>query len=136
MLAALILFVSIATLIQLFFSYTRALIASSRKLGLSEPVRELTGFISGAVQGDEFGRLLQLVQLCPDPRDDRMRIRAVRLYYGLLNMVQAVARSVAPRVASWAESERDGCAYFAALALDRRIAFTCELMAEQAANRL
>lgn len=134
MIAALIFVVSIAALGQFFLSYCRSVIATSRRLTLSEQVREVTGIDNG-VQGEEFARLLQLVQLCPEPGDDGMEIRAVRTYFRLLNFLRAIARPLAPAVASWAEHEREGCAYFAAVTLDHRIAYNRDLMSQQTLNR-
>ena len=134
MIAALIFVVSVAALMQFFVSYTRSLVASSQKVGLSEQVREVTG-IAGRMHGDEFGRLVQLVELCPEPGDDRLGIRAVRAYFGMLSVIRAFIVLISRRAASWIESERESCAYFAAVSLDHRIAFNRELMARQAANR-
>ncbi len=135
MIAALIFVVSAAALLQFFISYTRSLIASSRKVELSDQVREVTGIDGHPVQAGEFGRLLQLVELCPEPGDDGLGIRAVRTYYSLLNLVRLAADSLWPRLTSWLQRERESCAYFAAVSLDHRIAFNRELMARQAANR-
>jgi hypothetical protein len=135
MIASLILVISLAALMQFFVSYCRSIIAASRKVELSEQVREVTGVEDRNIRGDEFGRLLQLVQLCPEPGGDRVELRAVRTYFGLLGLTRATLRSLVPRIASWVERERENCAYFAAVALDHRIAFNRDLMARQAANR-
>ena len=136
MMAALILAVSIAALLQFFVSYCRSIIAACSRRDLSEQVREVTGIESRVVRGDEFHRLLQLVRLCPEPGDDRGSLRAVRIYYGLLSGLDALVRHLVPGLAAWAESERQGCAYFAAVALEHRIAYSRELMAQQMTNRL
>lgn len=136
MIAALICVISLAALLQFFVSYCRSLIAACSKVELSEQVREVTGIESQTVPGDEFERLLQLVRLCPERGDDRGEIRAVGAYYGLLNLVRVIFRSVAPGFAGWAELERQHCSYFAAVALDRRIAFSRDLLAEQMAERI
>jgi hypothetical protein len=39
-------------------------------------------------------------------------------------------------VADWTERERAGCAYFAAVTLDRRIAYNRDLMAQQSSGAL
>ena len=49
----------------------------------------------------------------------------------MLNMLRRIFRPLAPAVANWTEQERAGCAYFAAVALDRRIAHNRDLMAQQ-----
>ncbi len=136
MIAALIFAISLATLFQFFVSYCRSVIAASSKKGLSDQARELTGIENHLVRGDEFERLLQLVWLCPEPGDDTRDLRAVRGYFGLLGVLRGAFSGLAPALARWAEREREGCAYFAAVALDHRIAYSRDLMAQQISNRL
>ena len=135
MIAALILVVSVTLLVQFFVAYCRSLLASSWRAELSEQVHEVTGIEDRIVHGDDFRRLLQLIRLCPEPGDDRLKIRAVRAYFALLNLVRASFRSLAPRIAAWAMRERANCTYFAAVTLDRRIAYNRELVARHLANR-
>lgn len=136
MIAALVLVVSLAFLARFFLAYCRSLLTSSYQLELSEQAHEVTGIEDRIVTGDEFKRVLQLIWLCPEPGDDRLKIRAVRTYYALLNLLRATFRSLAPSIAAWAGRERANCAYFAAVTLDRRIAYNRELMARHFANRL
>ncbi len=136
MIAPLIFVISAAALLQFFFSYCRSVIGASSKQDLSEQAREVTGIENHVVSGEEFGRLLRLVELCPAPGDDSYEIRAVRAYYRLLNVLRVLTRPMVPAVALWAERERAGCAYYAAVALDHRIAYNRDLMAEQLNNRL
>jgi len=132
--AAIIFVVSFAALLQFFLTYSRSIIAASRKQVFSDDVREIVG-IEQAIPPEEFGRLVQLVEICPGSGDDRFRLRAVRAYYSLLNVLRAlVPQKVAGNAVSWMEQERANCAYFAAIALDRRIAFSRDLLAQQAAN--
>ena len=131
MMAALIFVISFVLLLQFFVAYCRSLIAAYKQVDLSEDAREVTGISDRIVQGDDFVRLLQLLRLCPEPGDDRMEIGAVRTYYRLMNLTRALSRSLAPAVSAWTEIEREGCSYFAAVALDRRIAHNRELMAKQ-----
>jgi hypothetical protein len=134
MMAALIFVLSFAALLQFFVFYSRSIIAASRKQAFSNDVRELVG-AEQALPPEEFRRLVQLVEICPGSGEDRFGIRAVRAYYGLLNLLRAlVPREVAGNAASWVDQERASCAYFAAVALDRRIAFSRDLLAQQAAN--
>jgi hypothetical protein len=130
MIASLILVVSIAALLQFFISYCRAILAAYRKVEISAETREVTGIENAHVDGSEFQRLLQLVRLCPEAGDDGLEIRAVRTYYSILNAVRMFFRPVAPAVGSWVEQERASCAYFAAVALDRRIAHSREMMVQ------
>jgi uncharacterized protein YidB (DUF937 family) len=132
--AALIFVVSFAALLQFFLSYCRSIIAASRQQAFSDDVREIVG-TEQAVPSEEFGRLVQLVEICPGSGDDRFSLRAVRAYYALLNLLdRLVPGNLGSNVDSWVEQERANCAYFAAIALGRRIAFSRDLVAQQAAN--
>jgi hypothetical protein len=135
MIPGLILVLSLAALLQFFVSYCRSVIASYSKIELSEQVREVAGIDAEPVAGDDFRRLLQLVRLCPERGDDRFEIRFVGAYYRLLSLARALLRSIAPAVVGWAERERESCAYFAAVTLDRRIAYSRDLLAQQMADR-
>jgi hypothetical protein len=131
--AALIFVVSAIALLQFFISYCRSLIAASMKQPLSEEVRDVAG-IPATASGDDFVRVIQLVQLCPDRPEDRGELRAVGAYFRLLNAIQATVARVIPALVAWTEMERNQCAYFAAVALDRRIAFSRDMLAQQLDN--
>jgi hypothetical protein len=130
MMAAFILACSIVLLLQFFVSYCRSLIAASTKQPLSPEVQDVTG-ISQAASGEDFARVIQLLRLCPDRPQDRREIRAISWYFRLLNLMRSTLASIAPSVLAWAEAERSHCTYFAAVALDRRIAFSRYLLAQQ-----
>ena len=136
MIAALIFVISAVILVQFFVSYSRSVIAAYRKIALSEQVREVVGIEGQQVGSEEFGRLVQLVRLCPQKADDQNDIRVVGVYFSLLCGLRSLAHSLAPRVSAWAEQERANCAYFAAVALDRRIAFSRDMIARQTADHL
>jgi hypothetical protein len=72
MMAAIILVCSIVFLLQFFVSYCRSLIAASIKHPLSAEVQDVTG-IKNSATGDDFARVVQLLQLCPDRPEDRLR---------------------------------------------------------------
>jgi hypothetical protein len=128
--AALIFVVSAIALLQFFISYCRSLIAASLKQPLSEEVRDVAG-IPATASGDDFVRVLQLVQLCPERPEDRGHLRAIGAYFRLLNFARATVARVIPSLVAWTEIERGQCAYFAAVALDRRIAFSRDMLAQQ-----
>lgn len=136
MIAALICVISIAAFLQFFVSYCRSILAASRKVELSERVREVTGLANQTVAAEDFARLLQLVRLCPERGDDQTEIRAVGTYYTLLNILRRVSGPMIPSVAAWAVQERRSCSYFVAVALDRRISYSRELFTQQVADRL
>ncbi|HXW18183.1 MAG TPA: hypothetical protein VEJ39_07755 [Candidatus Acidoferrales bacterium] len=129
--AVLICVISLALLLQFFVSYCRSVIASSRKAALSDRVCEVAGIQDHKLRGEEFARLVQLLHLCPGRGDDRGELRAVAMYYALLDALKAALRPLSASVARWAESERESCAYFAAVVLDRRISYSRELLAQE-----
>jgi hypothetical protein len=132
MIAGLIFAISFMTLLQFFVSYTRSLIAESRGHELSEQAREICGLTAQAVTSDQFERLQQLIALCPEPGGDGIEIRAVSLYFRLVSLVNILLGWAVPSAAPWIEAERGGCAHAAAVVLDRRIAYSRMMMAEQA----
>jgi hypothetical protein len=136
MIAAVIFVFSIAAFLQFFIWHCRSILASSRRVELSDRVREVTGIQSPNFGAEDFGRLVQLVRLCPERGDDRGEIRAVGTYYSLLHILGRVARSTVPSVAAWTEQERENCSHFAAVALDRRISYSRDLFTQQVADRL
>jgi hypothetical protein len=130
MIAALILVCSLVFFMQFFLPYCRSIIAASSKHVLSPEVLDVTG-ITAPASGEDFRRVVQLLQLCPDRREDRSDLRAVGLYFKLLNVVKSTAAAVAPSIQAWTEKERGRCTYFAAVTLDRRVAFSRDLLAQQ-----
>ena len=130
MMAALILAVSVAALLQFFISYCRSLIAASASLPLSIEAQEVTG-ITSVARGEDYPRVMQLVQLCPERPQDRGEIRAVRNYFSLLSLLRATLARLLPSLQVWTETQRSQCTYFAAVALDRRIAFSRDMLAAQ-----
>ncbi|HEV2385703.1 MAG TPA: hypothetical protein VGS20_00465 [Candidatus Acidoferrales bacterium] len=138
MIAALILVVSVAAFFQFFLFYTRSLLAGARHFALSENVLEIIGIDGQMVQPAQFGRLLQLVELCPGPGNDDMGIRAVRTYFGglglLLSVVPRLPSGWIARAAAWIERERQACAYFAAAALDQRMAYSRTLLSNDSGS--
>jgi hypothetical protein len=130
MTAAIILVCSLGFLLMFFISYCRSLLATSSAVALTQEVRDVTG-ITSAICPDDFSRVVQLLQLCPDRPEERGRIRTVSLYYKFLGVVRSTIAGIAPSLKSWADQERAQCAYFAAVVLGRRIAFSRDLLAQQ-----
>lgn len=130
MMASLIFVFSAAALLQFFISYCRSLIAASSKQVLSAEVKDVTG-IQRIASGDDFRRVMQLLRLCPDRPEDRNSVQAIGAYFTLLNLLRSTVARMVPSMRAWTESERGHCAYFAAVALERRIAFSRDLLAQQ-----
>jgi len=130
MMAGVIFVFSAAALLQFFISYCRSLIAASSKQVLSAEVKDVTG-IQRIASGDDFKRVMQLLQLCPERPEDHGDIRAIGTYFRLLNFVRATLARIIPALVAWTDMERGQCTYFAAVALERRIAFSRDMLAQQ-----
>jgi hypothetical protein len=130
MMATLILVCSVVLLLQFFVSYCRSLIAASVKQPLSLEVQDVTG-ITKTASGEDFARVMQLLHLCPERREDRNSVQAVGAYFRLLNFMRLTVARVLPSMRVWTESERGSCTYFVAVALERRISFSRDMLAQQ-----
>jgi hypothetical protein len=130
MMAGIILVCSVVLFLQFFVFYCRSLIAVSSKQVLSPEVKDVTG-IQRAARGEDFQRVMQLLQLCPERPEDRNGIQAIGAYFRLLNLLKSTLARLVPSMQVWTESERGQCAYFAAVALERRISFSRDMLAQQ-----
>ena len=130
MMPALIFAVSVVTLLMFFVSYCRSLMAASSSHTLSPEVLDVAG-IKARPTARDYAKVMQLLQLCPERPEDRTGLRAVGLYYDILQMTQRTLARFLPSLKNWTESERAGCANFAAVALDRCIAFNRENLARE-----
>jgi hypothetical protein len=130
MMAGIILACSVVLLLQFFVSYCRSLIAATSRQTLSPEVRDVTG-IQRTASGEDYKRVMQLLQLCPERPEDRNGIQAVNAYFGLLNFLRSTVARMVPSMQAWTEVERGQCAYFAAVALERRISFSRDMLAQQ-----
>jgi hypothetical protein len=121
---------SVVLLLQFFVSYCRSLIATSSRQVLSPEVKDVTG-IQRAASGEDYKRVMQLLQLCPERREDRNSVQAIGAYFSLLNFLRSTVARMVPSMRAWTELERAHCAYFAAVALERRISFSRDMLAQQ-----
>jgi hypothetical protein len=130
MMAGIILVCSVVLFLQFFVFYCRSLIAASAKQALSPEVKDVTG-IQRVASGEDFKRVMQLLQLCPERPEDRNGIQAIGAYFRLLNLLRSTVARMVPSMRVWTETERGQCAYFAAVALERRISFSRDMLAQQ-----
>jgi hypothetical protein len=130
MMAGLIFVFSLAAMMQFFVSYCRSLIAASARRALSPDVQDVVG-ITRSANSEDFERVMQFLHLCPERREDRNGIQAIGAYFRILGAVGKTLGKLIPSLHAWTESERSQCAYFAAVALDRRIAYSRDMLAEQ-----
>jgi len=124
MIAALMLVFTVGALVQFFIAYCRTLLLAYGKVELTERIRQVAGINVIPLEPLEFQRLIGLLRVAPDPGDDAAEIRAVSLYYQAVRLFSRVASRISKAARHWAEGELTRCTYFAAIALDRRLAPT------------
>lgn len=130
MIAGIMLLCAVVILLQFFVSCCRSLIAASVRQPLSAELTDVTGLLNSASGGD-FARVVQLLCLCPGRPEDRGEIRAIGAYFRLLTLIKGALAPLTPWARAWIEAEQAHCTYFATVALDRRIAFSRSLLAQQ-----
>jgi hypothetical protein len=136
MITVLICVISLAALVQVFVSYCRSALASTRNVQLSERALEVAGVEYNNLCAEDFSRFLQLVRLCPEHDGERAGIRAVGVYYNLLHLLGGLSNTFVPTIAAWTVQERKSCSQFAAVVLDRCISSSRELFTQQASDGL
>jgi hypothetical protein len=60
----------------------------------------------------------------------------VSAYFHLLGFLRRLSEWTIPSATAWIEAERGGCAYVAAVVLDRRIAYNRMIVARQASHSI
>lgn len=134
MISALIAGASLVALGPLFVSYCGTLLASARKLDLSDRVSALSDMSGRRISADDFDRILQLVRLCPEYDADRAGVRSIAIYYRVIYALGRIFGSTSPALAAWTERERADCSHFAAVVLDRCISSSRSLFTQQASD--
>lgn len=122
MIPAFMLVFSCAALMQFGMSYCRSLLLAYAQVQLSAATREMIGLESQEIAGAQFRRLLGLVRLAPNPGDDKWELRMVSTYYRAVRVAGVLSKPLGALSSKWVEHQTGLCAYFAAAALDRRIA--------------
>jgi hypothetical protein len=116
----------VAATCEFSLAFCRSLLMTYGKVELSRRVREVIGVSSGAPEACEFGRVMMMARLAPDPGDDGMEIKAVGLYYRFVRLGRWLASPFSTRLSQWFETELSRCCYFAAVTLDRRLVATSQ----------
>jgi hypothetical protein len=125
---------SVVTLLPLYVSSCRTTLASAVRVPLSDRVTGLLGVDESELAADDFHRILQLVRMCPEHEADREGIRAVTVYYRTVALCKTLFGGIAPGFFDWSDVERQRCAHFAAVVLDRSISSSRRLLTQQASE--
>jgi hypothetical protein len=129
MFSAMLFTISAVALAQFGLYYWRAVLSGVAAQPVSARVLAAARVENGRVTSQHFGTLAGLHDLTPDLYPNRGGLGLVRLYYRMVESVEALAGSRVPAIAAWSNRERGICARYAAVQVDRRLQANLELAA-------
>jgi hypothetical protein len=129
MFSAMLFTISAVALAQFGLYYWRAVLSGVAAQPVSARVLVAARVENGRVTSQHFGTLAGLHDLTPDLCPNRGGLGLVRLYYRIVESVEALAGSRVPAIAAWSNRERSICARYAAVQVDRRLQANLELAA-------
>jgi hypothetical protein len=129
MFSAMLLAISIVALSQFALYYWRAVLAGVAAQPVSDRVLVAAQVENGRLTPQHFQTLAGLHDLTPNLNPKRGGLRLVRVYYRLVEGLDAVLGKRIPGIAVWSERERSICARYAAVLVDRRLQANLDLAA-------
>jgi hypothetical protein len=129
MFSAMLFTISAVALAQFGLYYWRAVLSGVAAQPVSARVLAAARVENGRVTSQHFGTLAGLHDLTPDLCPNHGGLGLVRLYYRIVESVEALAGSRVPAIAAWSNRERSICARYAAVQVDRRLQANLELAA-------
>ena len=117
MISTILLCVSIVSLGQFGFYYWRTMMISISALPVSDRIRVAAGIAAPAASSRDFRAILSVYDMVPDLRGYSTSLRAIRVYY---SVVEKVGRLI-PAIAKWSEVETTNCSRYAAVLLDQHL---------------
>lgn len=129
MFSAMLFTVCIVALSQFALYYWRAVVAGVAAQPVSERVLAAAQVEDGRLTPQHFKTLAELHNLTPDLQPHRGGLSLVRLYYRVVEGLDALLGKQLPALAAWSERERVICAHYAAVQVDRRLQANLDLAA-------
>jgi len=129
MFSAMLLAISIVALSQFAIYYWRAVLAGVAALPVSDRVLIAAQVENGRFTPEDFQTLAGLHKLTPDLDLNGSGLGLVRLYYWVIEGLDAFFGKKIPAFAVWSERERVICARYAAVQVDRRLQANLDLAA-------
>jgi hypothetical protein len=121
--------ISIVALSQFALFYGRAVLAGVAAQPVSDRVLVAAQVENGRLLPKHFRTLAGLHNLTPDLYPNRSGLGMVRVYYRVIEGLDALLAKKIPAFAAWSESERIICARYAAVQVDRRLQANLDLAA-------
>src|SRR4030088_2052650 len=129
MLSAMLLAISVVPLSQFALYYWRAVLAGVAAQPVSDRVLVAARVENGRLTSQDFQTFAGLHELTPDLYPNRSGLGLVRLYYRVIEGLDAFLGKSIPTLAAWSESERIICTRYAAVQVDRRLQANLDLAA-------
>jgi hypothetical protein len=129
MFSAMLFTISVVALLQFAIYYWRAILSATAGQPVSEQVLSAARVQNGLVTRHDFGTLAGLHDLTPDLHPGRSGLGPVRLYYRIVDAIDAIVGQRMPALAAWSERELAICARYAAVQIDRRLQANLQLAA-------
>ena len=129
MFSAMLFAISIVAMSQFALYYWRAVLAGVAAQPVSERVLAAARVEDGRLTPQHFDTLAGLHALTPVLQSNRGGLGFVRLYYRMVEGLDAVFGKHFPALAEWSERERMICARYAAVQVGRRLQANLELAA-------
>jgi hypothetical protein len=129
MFSSMLLVISIVALSQFALYYWRAVLAGVAAQPVSDRVLVAAQVENGRLTSQHFQTLAGLHDLTPDLYPNRSGLGLVRIYYRIIEHLDAFLGKKIPTFAIWSEQERIICARYAAVQVDRRLQANLDLAA-------
>ncbi len=129
MFKAMLFAISIVALSQFALYYWRAVLAGVAAQPVSDRVLLAAHVENGRLTPQHFQTLAGLYDLTPDLYPNRSGLGSVRLYYRVIEGLDAFLGKKVPSFTVWSERERVLCARYAAVQVDRRLQANLDLAA-------
>ena len=129
MFSAMLLAISTVALSQFALYYWRAVLAGVAAQPVSDRVLAAAQVEDGRLTSQDFKKLAGLHDLTMELHPSRGGLGFVRLYYAVVEGLDAFLGKHIPSLAIWSERERVICARYAAVQIDRRLQANLELAA-------
>jgi hypothetical protein len=122
MIAALIVVLSVAALIQFAHSQWRAMWITIAEQPLSEFFTATTGISGDQIRADHFDFLTRTSeQLGSSAKQSNLWVKEVAIYYRTIRALNELCERHLPIFAAWADHELVACSRYAAATLDQRL---------------
>jgi hypothetical protein len=122
LIAALIFVISLATALQFLVLSWRAALLKVASEPLPAEWAPVAGSLAKSFVSNGFSSLAAYSDLCPDfDRGAGLKVRALRLYYQILQVWERIADLMAPNAALWPAREMALCTRCAAVMLSHRL---------------